>query len=182
MELDTDSITTETERATQPPKAENAPMVWASTNDWGENEWRGDLNLQGWLTNGWGESIPQTQHNGSFANTGKGGEASTGGGNLKTDPGCKAYEDSEWALKTNGRAIVKNMHLLRGCANYGDWGNEAIRRSRMLYSRPVSLGMDYFVSNLKGREGAEIDVDACGFLKHKPRSGIEENEKSILRG
>ena len=54
MELDTDQITAEKERTSQPPKAENTPMVWGSTNDWCANEWLGDLNYHGWLTNGRG--------------------------------------------------------------------------------------------------------------------------------
>ena len=54
MELDTDSITAEKERTTQPPKTEETPMLWESPNDWGPNEWLGDLNYHGWLTNGWG--------------------------------------------------------------------------------------------------------------------------------
>ena len=73
MEHDNDSLRTEKERPTQPPKAENAPTVWSSANGWGANEWRIELNYHGWLTNGRGGSIPQTQNKGSFANAGKGG-------------------------------------------------------------------------------------------------------------
>ena len=42
--------------------------------------------------------------------------------------------------------------------------------------------MDYFVNNPNCRKGSEIDVGEGGFLKHKARPGIVENEKSILRG
>ena len=51
----------------------------------------------------------------------------------------------------------------------------------MLRNRPVSLGIDYFVNNLKDRQTSEIDVASGGFLKHKARSRIGENEKAILR-
>ena len=51
-----------------------------------------------------------------------------------------------------------------------------------LYNFPISSGADYFVSNSKYRKGAKIDVQSCGFLKHKSMPGIEENGKSILRG
>ena len=53
-------------------------------------------------------------------------------------------------------------------------GREAIRRSRMLYNHPVSLGIDYFVNNSKDRKGAKIDVEGGGFLKHKAGPKIEE--------
>ena len=130
-----------------------------------------------------GGSIPPTQHKGSYANTGKGGKQTLlGGGNLKTDPGGKAYEDSEWALKTNGGAIAKNMPLLMEYANYGAWETEAMRRPRMLYNRPISSGIYYVVNNLMGRRGAKIDVEEGGFLKHKAVPAIEANGKSILRG
>ena len=52
----------------------------------------------------------------------------------------------------------------------------------MLYNRPISSGVYYFVNNWKDRKGSQIDVDACGFLKRKAKSEIEENEKSILMG
>ena len=39
-EFDTDSITAEKERAIQPPKAENDPIVWTSTSNCCANEWR----------------------------------------------------------------------------------------------------------------------------------------------
>ena len=52
----------------------------------------------------------------------------------------------------------------------------------MLYNRPVSLGIDYFVNYPNGRETSKIDVEAGGFLKNKAKSKIEENENSILKG
>ena len=62
------------------------------------------------------------------------------GKNLKTDPGGKAYGDSERDLKTNESAILKNMPLLSEYANYGDWENAANSWAMMLYNRPISLG------------------------------------------
>ena len=141
MAFDTDSIAAEKERPTQPPKPENAPMVWASTSEWGANEWRGDQNYQAWLTNGRGGSIPKTQHTGSFANAGKwGGRPTFGGNNIKTGPGCKAYKDTEWALKTNERSIVKKHAFIKGYTNYGDCEAETMRWERVLYNHPKSLG------------------------------------------
>ena len=71
------------------------------------------------VKNGRCQSIPTTtQHNGSFA---KGANPTLTGENRKTDPGGMAYEDIDWDLKTNGRAVAKSMPLLRGYANYGDW-------------------------------------------------------------
>ena len=52
----------------------------------------------------------------------------------------------------------------------------------MLYNRPISLGIDYFVNNLMDRETSKIDVEAGGFLKHNAKSEIEENELAILEG
>ena len=52
----------------------------------------------------------------------------------------------------------------------------------MLYNRPTSSGVDYFVNNLKDRKSSKMDVESGGFLKHKAMSRIDEAEKSILRG
>ena len=52
----------------------------------------------------------------------------------------------------------------------------------MLYIRPVILGIDYFVNNLKGRKASKIDVESGGFIKRKAMSEIDENGKGILRG
>ena len=54
------------------------------------------------------------------------------GENLKTDPGGKAYKDSDCALKTNDREVAKNMSLLREYTNYGDWEADAERRAVIL--------------------------------------------------
>ena len=51
----------------------------------------------------------------------------------------------------------------------------------MLYNRPVSLGVAYFIINLK-ESASRTDGEAAGFLKHKPKSKIEENEEAIKKG
>ena len=101
------------------------------------------------------------------------------GNHLRTDPGGKAYGGSEWGLKTNGREIVKRMHLLSEYANYGDWETESTLWSVMLYNRPVSLGVDYFVNKSNDRKASGIDVGARGFLKLKAGSGIGEMGKQF---
>ena len=92
-----------------------------------------------------------------------------------------AYEDSDWALKTNERGIAKNIPLLGEYANYGDWETESKIRPMMLYNRPKISGVDYFVNNLGVGKTAKIDVDAGGSLKHKASSKIADSEKAILR-
>ena len=52
----------------------------------------------------------------------------------------------------------------------------------MLYNRPVSSGVDYFVNNSNDNKASKIDVEAGGFLKHKSMSKIDESEKAIVRG
>ena len=74
------------------------------------------------------------------------------------------------------------MPLLMGYANYGDRDTDSTRWARMLRNRPISLGIDYFVSNMMDRETSKIDVESGGFLNHKAKSKIGENEKEILRG
>ena len=66
------------------------------------------------------------------------------------------------------------MPLLIEYANYGDWETEAERRPMMLYNRPISSGVDYFVNNSKARKSAKIDVEACGFLKRKVWPELEK--------
>ena len=52
----------------------------------------------------------------------------------------------------------------------------------MLYNRPVSLGVDYFISNLEPSKSSLSDKNVGGFLKHKSKSNVEEREKAILDG
>ena len=103
------------------------------------------------------------------------------GKNLKADPGGKSYKDSDWSLKTNERAVAKDMPLLSGYANYGDWETDDERWAMTLYNHPVSSGVDYFANNLNGHETSEIDVGAGGFLKNKAKSKIGESGEAILK-
>ena len=41
----------------------------------------------------------------------------------------------------------------------------------MLYSRPVSSGLDYFINNIKGDMNAIVDKNAGGCLKQKVELG-----------
>ena len=90
------------------------------------------------------------------------GEPNVYAGNLQTDHGCKAYKDIDWDLRTNEGAIAKNMPLLIEFANYDDWETDTTRWVRMLYNRPVSLGLDYVVNNPNGRKTSKIDAWAGG--------------------
>ena len=49
----------------------------------------------------------------------------------------------------------------------------------MSYNHPVRLSLDYIVSNLKGNKTSRVDVESGGFLKHKLKSKIDENEEAI---
>ena len=57
-----------------------------------------------------------------------------------TDPGCKAYKDSDCDLKTNERSLAKNMPLLIEFPRYADWGTDAERWEKMFYIHPISTG------------------------------------------
>ena len=144
-------------------------MPWGATSERNLNERSKDMSYQRWIgSNAWGKSTPIPQHEGGFA---KGGDPMFMGGSLKTDPGCKAYEDRDFALKINERPVSKNMPLLSEFANYGDYETDAKRWVGMLYNRPVSLRIDYFVNNSEGRKASEIDVGEGDFLKNKTGSG-----------
>ena len=52
----------------------------------------------------------------------------------------------------------------------------------MLHNHPISMGVDYFVNNLKGDTASRTDMAAGGFLNHKAKSKFGENGKSILKG
>ena len=134
-------------------------------------------NYQGRIgPSGWGQSIPTPHHKGSFA---KGEKPELMGENLKTDPGGRAYEDIDCDLKTNERALAKNMPLLSEYTNYGDWATDAARWARMLRNHPASLGVDYFVNNLNGRNTSKIDVGEGGFLTHNAKTKIGEMRKQF---
>ena len=66
------------------------------------------------------------------------------------DPGGKAFADSDRAVKINERSVAKPMPLLSEFSSYCACEIEAQRWAMMLYNRPISLGIDYFINNLKG--------------------------------
>ena len=41
---------------------------------------------------------------------------------IRIDHGGKFYKDSEWALKTNGISLARNIPLLSEFSRYGEWG------------------------------------------------------------
>ena len=43
---------------------------------------------------------------------------------LRMDPVGEAYGESNWALKTNERSIVKQMPLLSEFSSYSEWGKK----------------------------------------------------------
>ena len=52
----------------------------------------------------------------------------------------------------------------------------------MLYSHPLSSGVDYSTNNLKGVKSALSDRNAGGFIKQNAKLEIGENEKALLEG
>ena len=102
--------------------------------------------------------------------------------NLKVDPVGKASADRERDAKINERSVAKSMPLLIEFPIYFGWEIEAQRWPMLLYNRPVSLGIDYFVNKLKGSKTSRVDVEAGGVLKHKLKSKIDENEEAIKKG
>ena len=52
----------------------------------------------------------------------------------------------------------------------------------MLYSRPLSCGVDYFINNLKDNKKSLTAKNAGGFIKQKETSEIQEIEKGLLGG
>ena len=86
------------------------------------------------------------------------------------------YAKIDWASKTNARSIVKPMPLLSEFSGYSEWGQEARRRTRKLYNRPVSSAIDYFVINLIDRSDA-IDRGPSGNLRHKLKIKLGKMQK-----
>ena len=54
---------------------------------------------------------------------------------------------------------------------YSDWWVEGQNWTMMLYNRPVSLVIDYFIINLNASE-AGVDFEASSFSKRKLKSEI----------
>ena len=134
------------------------------------NDWFGPI--------GWGGSRPIPQPKGNYAN---GGKPSTMRTDLRVDPGGKAFGDIDRALELNGRSVAKTMHLLSEFPSYCDWETEDQRCAMMLYNRPVSLGIGYSVNNLNGNKTSRVGGESAGFLKHKLKSKIDENEEAIKK-
>ena len=86
----------------------------------------------------------------------------------------------DWALKTNGRLVAKQMPLLSESPGYSEWGKEATRWAKPLYNRPVSSEIDYVIINL--RESSEItDKESSGHLEHKLQIKGGENEAEAIK-
>ena len=105
---------------------------------------------------------------------------SQSGSNLRGDHGGKAFAKSEWATKINERSVAKQMPLMGEFSSYSEWETEAQRWTRMLYNRPISLVIDYFIINLKDTE-VRRDFEASGFLKRKSKSRKMMRMKKLLR-
>ena len=96
------------------------------------------------------------------------------------DHGGNAFADTECDVKINERSVVGTMPLLSEFTRNCEWGGvEAQRFATVFYNRPVSLGIDYFISNLNGIT-SRTEVEAGGVLKHKLQS--ETDESGELRG
>ena len=68
-----------------------------------------------------------------------------------TDPGCKVYQDSDLALKTNERSLAKKMPVLSEFTFYVDWEIAAKRWAKMLCNHPVSQSMGRLFHQQLGR-------------------------------
>ena len=117
------------------------------TAEWGNyQEWCNYATYLNWIgPNNWEQTPMMPKNKGSFE---KGGNRNPIGTTLRTDPGGKAYQDSDLDLKTNERSAAQNMPLLSESTRYADWKADARRWAWMLYSRPISMGVDYFGNNL----------------------------------
>ena len=70
------------------------------------------------------------------------------------DHGGKVYKDSECCLKTNERSLASNMPFLSEFTCYGEWKAAEKRWAIMLYNRPISSGVDYFINILTEGESS----------------------------
>ena len=86
-----------------------------------------------------------------------------------------AYAKSDWATKINEREVAKQMPLLSEFSGYKDWGDDAKRRAEMLYNRPISLSIIYFIVNLIDSVDLTDKVES-GHLKHKLALKVNSNE------
>ena len=111
----------------------------------------------------------------------RGGKPSQKGPNLMGGPGGKAFADSERDVEINERAVARQMPLLSEFSSYSAWEIEAQRWARMLYNRPISLGVDYFINDLKGF-ASKTDLMAGGSTKHKLQAITDDNEEATKKG
>ena len=81
-------------------------------------------------------AIPQ-KNNGSFA---KGENPNPTGRTPTTDPAGKAYGDSDFALKTNGRSVAKNMHLIKWVSKLCELGNQRKTMGKDAVHPPSNYG------------------------------------------
>ena len=109
------------------------------------------------------------------------GQGSKGEFQLKTDPGGLIYEPSAWALKTSERSSVGNMPLLFEFTSYSNWEPAARRWNNLLYNRPVSRVIEYYINNLKESSNI-LDRGAGDFLKSQFRKKQDQNEKAVALG
>ena len=65
-------------------------------------------------------------------------------------------------LEARWKISCETMPLLIDLAIYGDCETEAQRWGSMLYNRPVSCGVGYFVNNLKGSKASRVGGEAAG--------------------
>ena len=106
VERDTDSVMTEKEGAAKLPKTEKG-VDTMGTGDYQERcNFTNSHNLYG--SNNWETTPIPPKNKGSYA---KGRNRNLIGRTLRTDPCGKASQDSDWALKTNGRSVAKICHI-----------------------------------------------------------------------
>ena len=138
---------TEKEGVANLPMAEKGPRQWEPTELGNYQERRNYMNFQNWYgSNNWETTPTPPQYKGSFEKWG-GGNRNPIGRTLRTDPGGNAYQGSDFALKTNGGSVAKNMPLLSKFTSYVDRETDARRWAMVLYKRPLSTAVDYFVNN-----------------------------------
>ena len=134
----TDSIMAEKECTEKLPKTEKGPIQLAPT-EWGNDRGRyNDRHCQNRLgPNEWRQLAAPSKYKGSCA---KGGHQNPVCKTLRNDPGGKAYQYIDWALRTNEGSVATNMPLLRGFTNYADREADARRWAITSYIRPINMG------------------------------------------
>ena len=93
------------------------------------------------------------------------GKEQRGGHIQKPTHGGLIFEPSAWAQKINERAPVGNMPLMSEFASCKGWETAAKRWKNLLYNRPVSSAIEYFINNLKNSERSILDRGDGDFIK-----------------